>query len=374
MADVVIAGAGPAGASLAVMLGRAGLAVELYDARRFPREKPCGEGMQPSGVAVLERLGLADAVGGSRLERLRYHGFGLSAESAFPAPKGGAAPTMLAQRRLRLDEVLVAAARATPGVRVFEDAAVEGAVLERGRAVGLGVGGEIRRAGLVVGADGISSRVRRSLGLDGPPRRARRVGVRAHFRLAPGKAASTRLEIFLGSRHELYVAPLPDGEVLVAALADGAALGGKARDALARWIADEPLLRDLLDGATPLTDVAGRMPVAGRARAGFAPGAALLGDAASATDPLTAGGLAHALVTAERLAAYVPRILADSDGGERWLARFDAERRRLLRAPTWLTGALLAIVSRPRLARATLRVMRAQPRLMRRLMGVAAGI
>ena len=39
----------------------------------------------------------------------------------------------------------------------------------------------------------------------------------------------------------------------------------------------------------------------------------LLGDAARATDPLTAGGIAHALVTAERLAAIVPRVLAEGD-------------------------------------------------------------
>ena len=97
----------------------------------------------------------------------------------------------------------------------------------------------------------------------------------------------------------------------------------------------------------------------------------LLGDAASATDPLTAGGLAHALVTAERLAALVPRALAE---GDVWLRRFDAERRRLLRAPALLTDGLLALVQRPTLARGTLRLMRAWPRLMRRLLGVAAGI
>jgi menaquinone-9 beta-reductase len=372
VADVLIAGGGPAGASLAVMLGRAGLTVELYDTHRFPREKPCGEGLQPSGVAVLERMGLLDAVGGCRLAGVRYFGFGLTAACEFPRV-AGAPVTMLAQRRLRLDAALVEAARATPGVRVFEDAAVEGAAVEGGRAVGLRVGGELRRAGLVVGADGLGSRVRRSLGLDGRARRGRRVGVRAHYRLAAGRAAPDKLEIFLGAGHELYVAPLPDGEVLVAALADASALGGHARAALARWIAEDARLRELLDGAEPLTDVAGRAPVAGRARAGFAPGAVLLGDAASATDPLTAGGLAHAFVTAERLAAYVPRALAQGDV-DAWLRRFDRERRRLLRAPTWLTAGLVAVVGRPRLARATLKVMRAQPRLMRYLLGVAAGI
>jgi 2-polyprenyl-6-methoxyphenol hydroxylase-like FAD-dependent oxidoreductase len=370
VADVLIAGAGPAGASLAVMLGRAGLTVELYDARRFPREKPCGEGLMPSGVAVLERLGLIDAVGGRRVAGVRYHGFGLSAESAFPAV-GGVPATMLAQRRLHLDDALVAAARATPGVSVFEDAAVEGAVVEAGRAVGLRVGGERRPGGLVVGADGLGSRVRRSLGLDGRARRPGRMGMRAHFRLAAGRPAPDRLEIFLAAGHELYVAPLPDGELLVAGLCEGAAVDGHPRAALARWIAEEPRLAALLDGAAPLTDVAGRAQVASRARAGFAPGAVLLGDAAHATDPLTAGGLAHALVTAERLAAHVPRALAE---GDVWLRRFDDERRRLLRAPALLTDGLLALVRRPRLARGTLRLMRAWPGVMRRLLGVAAGI
>ncbi|HVZ72405.1 MAG TPA: NAD(P)/FAD-dependent oxidoreductase [Polyangia bacterium] len=374
MADVAIAGAGPAGTTLAILLGRRGLSVDVFDTHRFPREKPCGEGIMPAGVAVLVRMGVVDAVGGRRLPAVRYHGFGGTAESGFPAVDGAAPPAMLAQRRLRLDDALVAAARATPGVRVFEDAPVDGAVVEGGRAVGLRVGGDVRRAALVVGADGLGSRVRRSLGLDGRARRGR-AGIRAHFRLAAGRPAPTRLEIFLGARRELYVAALPDGEVLVAALCAGGAFEGHARASLTRWIEEEPELRALLDGAERLTDVAGRAPVAGRARAGFAPGAVLLGDAASATDPLTAGGIAHALVTAERLAAHVPDAFARGERAlDDALARFDRERRRLLRAHGWLTRGLLALVARPALARATLAFMRAQPRVMKRLLGVAAGI
>jgi len=85
MADVVIAGAGPAGASLAVMLGRAGLSVEVYDTHRFPREKPCGEGLMPAGVGVLERHGLADAVGGAPFYGVRYYAGTLVAEGRFPS-------------------------------------------------------------------------------------------------------------------------------------------------------------------------------------------------------------------------------------------------------------------------------------------------
>ncbi len=380
--DVAIAGGGPAGSTLAILLGRAGFEVELYEARRFPREKPCGEGIMPAGVAVLERLGLRTAVGGRPLPSVRYHAFGLEAEAEFPR-RGERRFSALAQRRLTLDAVLLEAARATCGVRIHEEAPVEGAVVEGRRAVGLGVGGELRRARLVVGADGIESRVRRLLGLDAPSR-GRRVGLRTHFRLAPGQSLPERLDIFVGNGAELYAAPLPEGELLVAALCDRAALAGGGRAALARFIAAEPLLGGWLEGATPLTEPAGRAPVTRRARAGFAPGAVLLGDAARATDPLTAGGIAHALVTAELLASFVPRVLgqaADGVGapvghrdGERWLAAFDRRRRRLVRAHGWLTRALVFLAARPGRAKLTLRAMRAAPAVMRTLLGVAGGI
>ena len=365
--DVVIAGGGPAGATLAILLGRAGLRVDIYDARRFPREKPCGEGIMPGGVAVLERLGLRDAVGGRALSAVRYHGFGLTAVAPFRSP-GHPERTALAQRRLRLDDVLISAARATPGVRLYEDATVEGAEIENGRAIGLRVGGEIQRAALVVAADGLESPVRRSLGLDVAARGPARSGVRMHFRLAPGRTLADNLEIFVGRGYELYAAPLPDGELLVAGLGDEGALGGSARAALESWIAAEPFLRDLLNGASPLTAPAGRARVSRRARTGFAPGAVLLGDAARASDPLTAGGISHALATAERLAAIVPRYLAE---GNRALARFDRERHRLLRPHDWLTRGLVQIVRRPALAHATLLLMRALPPFMRRLVAVA---
>src|SRR5690242_9091424 len=72
MYDVIITGAGVAGSSLSILLGRAGCSVALFEKAAFPREKPCGEGIMPAGVAALERIGLLQAVGGQRFTGIRY--------------------------------------------------------------------------------------------------------------------------------------------------------------------------------------------------------------------------------------------------------------------------------------------------------------
>jgi 2-polyprenyl-6-methoxyphenol hydroxylase-like FAD-dependent oxidoreductase len=84
--DVLIAGGGPAGSSLAILLARAGLCVELHDRARFPREKVCGEGLMPAGVAALGRLGVT--VEGRPFRGVRYHCGELSVEGEFPGSAG----------------------------------------------------------------------------------------------------------------------------------------------------------------------------------------------------------------------------------------------------------------------------------------------
>ena len=143
--DVLIAGGGPAGASLAILLGCLGFRVELYERSSFPREKPCGEGLMPAGVAVLERMGLAEAVGGEAFFGIRYHAGGHTAEGRFPAKNGAPAAAGRAQRRFVLDRVLFETAASTPGVAAYTGARVEGSICEGGRVTG--VRSEERRVG-----------------------------------------------------------------------------------------------------------------------------------------------------------------------------------------------------------------------------------
>src|SRR3954452_23978801 len=60
MFDVAIVGSGPAGATCATFCARAGLRTLLLERERFPREKVCGDCLNPSCTPVLERLGVFD--------------------------------------------------------------------------------------------------------------------------------------------------------------------------------------------------------------------------------------------------------------------------------------------------------------------------
>ena len=52
--DVIIIGAGPAGATAACLLAGKGYRTLLADRASFPREKVCGDGVGPRGMALLE--------------------------------------------------------------------------------------------------------------------------------------------------------------------------------------------------------------------------------------------------------------------------------------------------------------------------------
>ena len=190
-ADVTIVGGGPAGAALAVELGRRGMRVVLYEKARHPRFKPCGEGLLPHGVAALrEIVGVPDA---PRVRGLRFQAAGMSVDADFPAGHG------LVVRRDRFDAWLFERAASTPNVDARPGTPYRG-----------------ERARVLVGADGARSMFHRRL--RATVARPLRVGLSTH--VAGVQGLGDRVEVFFHDDGELYLAATGGGEALVAALFD----------------------------------------------------------------------------------------------------------------------------------------------------------
>ena len=60
-ADVIVIGAGPAGAATAAHLARSGVDVLLVDRERFPRDKVCGDFVGPVALGELASCRWADS-------------------------------------------------------------------------------------------------------------------------------------------------------------------------------------------------------------------------------------------------------------------------------------------------------------------------
>lgn len=368
MTEVVIVGGGPAGSSLALHLARQGLEVELYEQSEFPREKPCGEGLLPPGVEVLRRLGLLSAVGGMPLQGVCHHVEGGAVRAGFSSEASGEPRYGLGQRRCHLDRVLFEAA--TSAVFAQQGAPVTSVLVAQDRVRGVVLGdGRVRQARWVVAADGARSTVCRCLGLSENVRPTR-LGVRAHFQRPPDAPAISDVHVFLHRGYELYVTPLPQGGVTVAALAHEDAVPGSLRVAFEKWCNTEPLVCDWLDGATQTSDLMGRAPLLRHGRAKRLPGGLiLLGDADRSVDPITAGGMSLALTSAELLGRTFPAILG---GDPLALMRFEIERARAVRRHRMLGAGLRALGSLPQVARAVRMLVQAYPGVMTRLVDFAA--
>ena len=368
MKDVLIVGGGPAGSALAVQLGLRGLTVDLLDQAHFPREKPCGEGILPPGVAILQNLGISDSLFGQRLQGVRYHVGDRNVRAAFGKEADGSDRVGLGVRRHVLDSALWEAASNTPGVDVHPGVSVQRALVEQGRAVGVIANSAERRARWVVGADGASSALRRALKLE-RVEQPERVGVRVHFGDVAANEALVDIQVFLRPGYEIYVTPLPGGQLLVAALALQQNANHIRRN-FWTWCAKEPLLRGWLLGARQISPLMGRAALRRRLAPGPLPqGLTFIGDAAASVDPITAGGITLALKDAEILAETLPEMIQGSRLAQRRFARAqDAERR----THRLLGGGLLALSEKPRAAEQACRLLDTFPAAMNALVGLAA--
>ena len=359
--DVLVVGAGPAGAVAAAFLAAAGATVRLVDRARFPRPKLCGDTLNPGAFAVLQRLESESRTTGlcARLRaRARpVHGMtvsgpdGTTVTTDYPAGIRGWSIS-----RSELDMMLVERAAAC-GVDVVEGIRAVAPVMEQRRVVGVRVerpDGSVWPARLVVIADGRGSQLASALGLSRFARHPRRWAFGCYYSGVTGVTGHG--EMHLRRHGYVGVSPVPGGLTnvcVVQTLTESQARRPQQQSIIPATVGADHWLRERFVSARPASPVVTLGPLAIDASGAGVPGALLAGDAAGFIDPMTGDGLRFALrgaVLAARaalneLATGHPSFQAlqrqrQHEFAGKW--RFNRALRRLTGSPAALAAAAWA--------------------------------
>lgn len=298
--DVIVAGAGPAGAFCAYLLARRGARVALVEQAKLPRYKPCGGGVTWKAARLLP-FDIRPVV-----ER-EIQGLALSYRAG-PVRRFQAGQTLCyTVMRDRFDCFLVEQAVAA-GALLFDGQAVM--ALDAGAAGVRVVTSELSlTARALVGADGAKGIVARAVGLR--PASMRYVAMECELRLEPylGRVPldTLTLDFVCDAARDLeYAWVFPKAGLLSVGVAGGERAGGAIRAYVRRYFAAQGFRQEdavRVAGHTLPCRLAPTLLVAGRVL--------LAGDAAGLVEPFTGEGIAYALKSA-RIAAEV--LLEALDG------------------------------------------------------------
>lgn len=325
--DVLIVGAGPAGAASAAWLAQSGHRVLLVERKHFPREKTCGDGLTPRAVRQLEDLGLADDLEPHlRFEGLRSIAHGVTLDLAWPEHPDFP-PYGYVVRRRDLD-AMVADRAVKAGATLWTGREALEPILEGGLVTGAVVrsagGGDAEavKARYVVVADGANSRFGRALGTARDRSYPLGMAVRGYFRSPyhdePWIESHLDLRDRAGNHLPGYgwIFPVGDGTVNVGVGLLSTFAGWKdvntshlmdafCATAPARW------------GIAP--DTACGAPTGGRLPTGLSvfpkvgPTWCTVGDAAGSVNPFNGEGISVAYETGRLAAEVLDAALRDGD-------------------------------------------------------------
>ena len=396
--DVLVVGAGPAGTIAARQLAAAGVRVRIVDRATFPRDKLCGDTLNPGSLAMLTRL---DPVVASRVRARAIATTGITVtgpggamvSADYPEDFSGASLMRRDFDQWLLESAVHAGARFDPGVVVrapllsgdWQSPAGTGHQDPQGPEAGHDgegsrvVGVQARcgtreydfRSRVVIAADGRASRLATVLGLLRFTKSPRRWAYGAYFTGVAG--LTTRGEMHIRSDGYVGVAPLPGdvANVCVVRAKPNLVPGQPAETLLSRSIAADPALAGRFARALRVTDISVLGPLAVESKAAGCPGLLLAGDAAGFVDPMTGDGLRFAIRGGELAACAA---LAELDSGVPAFDQLHQWRAREFGGKWRINRLLRALVGSPHALSCAALTTRAWAAPVERLVGIAGDV
>ena len=389
-ADVIVVGAGPAGASAAYWLASAGRSVLMLEKTAFPREKVCGDGLTPRGTRALVEMGIdvSEQAGWLHNRGLRVIGGGQRLHLDWPEltsfPSFG-----LVRPRADLDAMLAQQA-VKAGAQLYENTSVTAPVQSKtGRVTGVTTKeGKTYTAPLVLAAEGVSGKLAQALGIHRNDKRPLGVAVRRYYTSPKthDDYLESWLELWDGVPNESNLLP---GYGWIFGMGDGtvnAGLGvlnssagfGKTdyRAMLTRWLDNTPEEWGLREPNATCPTRGAALPMGFNRTPHYVDGMLLVGDSGGSVNPFNGEGIPYAMESGRFAAEAAIAALARPEGAsrEKALHGYPDRMKREWGAYYRLGGIFVKLIGRPEVMRACTRHGLPHPALMRFVLKLLANL
>jgi geranylgeranyl reductase family protein len=308
--DIIIVGAGPAGATAAYFLATGGKRVALLEKATFPRDKRCGDAWCEPAIEILEEMGVIEELEAEgAVQWVRAGGLVSPSGLSFTSPDEGvreSAPRVAAIRRMVCDERIARAAQRV-GAELVEGASVINVTLGGAEWTVRCKDGRRFKGRCLITADGAKSKIARALGVVSTG--ANSAASRQYIKGGTHNFASDGVLLYPPYALPGYVALFrhSNGDIDLGCylLPGGRVPPTELKSLLQTQVINDPYVREVLgDHAEPL-----ERPGISPLRLGGEPKThgdrlIVLGDAAGQTDPLTGEGI-HTAMIAAKIAARV---------------------------------------------------------------------
>ncbi len=358
--DVVIVGAGPAGAACAIRLGGSGLKVALLDKAIFPRDKTCGDALSVDVINQLAMLSDKLATDFTFLAN-KIPSYGVKIFSPdhqcvdIPFVHKNVKSCGFISPRLDFDNFLFQHVKEYPNISIFENCAVE-KITQHASKNSIHTKSSIFECDIVIGADGAHSVVSRNVGDIKVDKKHHSAGLRIYYEGVTSFHEEGFIELHFFKEilpGYLWIFPLADNKANVGIGMLSSVVAKQKVDlkkVLQKLINTHPNLKERFKDATPLETIKGYgLPLGSKKRNISGERFLLTGDAAALIDPFSGEGIANAIRSGRVAADHAIQCCEQNNFSAAFNKAYDKEIYRRMWNEFKISKTLQRIINYPRL-------------------------
>lgn len=335
--DVIIVGAGPAGTTAALFLINLGYQVLLIDKSDFPRSKICGDAIAPGTIDIIKELGILkkyDSLKKQKINQFRIVSPNGNTWNNPFHPKPGF-EIMSIIKRIDFDDFLFKETQ-HHGVKFIQAKATD-LLMENDNVTGVSVlknDSSINiKAKMVIGADGVNSKIGRLLGVPLPNDRQRMIALRAYIRdieVNPNQVEGYFYKDILPGY--VWIFPLDENLVNIGLgmrLDHYRRKNKSLKNTLDEFL-HSPIMRNRVKYPIKLEERGGHLlhSTYNRKNSRVFNAALLIGDAGGWVDPLTGGGICNAMISGKIAAEVIHGAMQKDDFSTNTLMEYEKKCKK----------------------------------------------